>query len=208
MAESATDTKKKIIESAKKEFLENGFTNASLRTIAANAGVTTGAMYRHFKDKDALFCSLVDNAIDVTTQVVMEADIMTHQIEENLVSKEHHQKEDKIVSDFLDYIYSDFDAFTLLLTKSAGSTHERFLDEMCELYSTNCFKTLKWMHDQGIASNAPNEMTVHVVASSLINAFAEIIIHKIPKDKAVEFIKNINNFFHYGTMHMMGIPLT
>ena len=64
------------------------------------------------------------------------------------------------------------------------------------------------MHDQGIASKAPDEMTVHVVASSLINAFAEIIIHKIPKEKAVEFIKNINNFFHYGTIHMMGIPLT
>ena len=208
MSESAAETKSKIIESAKREFLENGFTNASLRIIAANAGLTTGAMYRHFKDKDSLFCTLVDHAIDVTTQLVMQADVMTHQIDENPVSTEHHQKENEIVSEFLDYIYSDFDAFTLLLTKSAGSTHERFLDEMCELYSTNCFKTLKWMHNQGIASNDPNEMTVHVVASSLINAFAEIIIHKIPKDKAGEFIKNINNFFHYGTMHMMGIPIT
>ena len=59
MSESAAETKAKIIESAKKEFLEKGFMNASLRTIAANAGVTTGAMYRHFKDKDALFCALV-----------------------------------------------------------------------------------------------------------------------------------------------------
>lgn len=35
--------------------------DTSLRTIAANAGLTTGAMYRHFKDKDALFCALVDD---------------------------------------------------------------------------------------------------------------------------------------------------
>ena len=66
MSESAAETKAKILESAKKEFLEKGFVNASLRTIAANAGLTTGAMYRHFKDKDALFCALVDQAIDFT----------------------------------------------------------------------------------------------------------------------------------------------
>ena len=74
-----------------------------------------------------------------------------------------------------------------------------------ETHGESAGKVADWMHDQGIASKAPNEMTVHVIASSLINAFAEIIIHKIPKENAVEFIKNINNFFHYGTMHMMGI---
>ena len=51
MAESSAETKAKILSSAKTEFLEKGFMNASLRTIAANAGLTTGAMYRHFKDK-------------------------------------------------------------------------------------------------------------------------------------------------------------
>ena len=38
MSETSADTKKKLLESAKKEFLEKGFMNASLRTIAANAG--------------------------------------------------------------------------------------------------------------------------------------------------------------------------
>ena len=62
MADASEETKSKILTSAKTEFLEKGFTNASLRTIAANAGLTTGAMYRHFKDKDALFCVLVSDA--------------------------------------------------------------------------------------------------------------------------------------------------
>ena len=70
MAEASLDTKQKLLESAKKEFLEKGFMGASLRTIAANAGVTTGAMYLHFKDKDAFFCALVDEAIDAATKIV------------------------------------------------------------------------------------------------------------------------------------------
>ncbi len=206
MSESAAETKAKIIESAKKEFLEKGFMSASLRTIAANAGVTTGAMYRHFKDKDALFCALVDNAIEITTQAVMAADVIAHQVEINPVGEEHHKAENKVLSDLLNYIYSDFDAFTLLLTKSSGSTHEKFLDEMCELYSENCLKTFKYLYKQGFSKYNPDTMTVHVIASSLINAFAELILHKIPKRNAIKFIENIRNFFHYGTMHIMGIP--
>ncbi|HAC31005.1 MAG TPA: TetR/AcrR family transcriptional regulator, partial [Treponema sp.] len=78
MAESSIETKNRLLESAKKEFLEKGFTAASLRTIAANAGVTTGAMYRHFKDKDAFFCALVDDAIETTKKAVSLADSDNH----------------------------------------------------------------------------------------------------------------------------------
>lgn len=206
MSESAAETKTNILESARKEFLEKGFVNASLRTIASNAGVTTGAMYRHFKDKDALFCALVDNAIDVSRKAVMTADVIAHKDIADPVGTEHQKEEVRIISDLLDYIYSDFDAFTLLITKSSGSTHENFLDEICEQYTENCIRTFRYLYKQGYAKTKPDDMTVHVIASSLINAFAEIIVHRIPKKNAVKFITNIRNFFHYGTMHMMGIP--
>lgn len=39
---SEKETKKKLLESAKKEFLEKGYMHASLRNICKNAGVTTG----------------------------------------------------------------------------------------------------------------------------------------------------------------------
>ena len=37
-----------ILNSAKAEFLEKGFKDASLRNIAKQAGVTTGAIYGYF----------------------------------------------------------------------------------------------------------------------------------------------------------------
>ncbi|MBP5175832.1 MAG: TetR/AcrR family transcriptional regulator [Treponema sp.] len=206
MSDSAAETKANILESAKKEFLEKGFVNASLRTIASNAGVTTGAMYRHFKDKDALFCALVDNAIDVSRKAVMTADVIAHKGVADPVGAEHHNEEIRVISELLDYIYSDFDAFTLLITKSSGSTHENFLDEICEQYTENCIRTFRYLHKQGYAKTKPDDMTIHVIASGLINAFAEIIVHKIPKKNAVKFITNIRNFFHYGTLHLMQIP--
>ena len=206
MSESAAETKSRIIESAKKEFLENGFTNASLRTIAANADLTTGAMYRHFKDKDALFCALVDDAIDAATRAVMMADVSHHLDLNNIVSKEHFEEENRHTTELLNYIFDNFDAFTLLLTKAAGSTHEHFQEEICNLHTKNCEETFNWMYKNGISKKKIDKMTVHFIASTIINAFVEIITHKMTKKTAFQYIENIEEFTRYGMMHMMGIP--
>ena len=204
--ESSAETKAKILSSAKTEFLEKGFMNASLRTIAANAGLTTGAMYRHFKDKDALFCALVDEAIDVTNKAVMLADAVHHVDLDNAVSIEHFEQEKKTTNDLLDYMFEHFDIFTLLLTKAAGSTHEHFQEEICELYTTNCEQTFNMMYENHFSTKKIDKMTVHFIASTIINAFVEIITHKMTKEAAVQYIENIEEFTRYGMIHMMGLP--
>lgn len=51
-----------ILIHAKKEFLEKGFAEASLRTIAQNAGVSTSTIYTRYSDKEGLFRFLVEEA--------------------------------------------------------------------------------------------------------------------------------------------------
>ena len=206
MGEASAETKKKILDSAMEEFLDKGFMNASLRTIAANAGLTTGAMYRHFKDKDALFCALVDDAIDASTKAVMMADVSNHLDLDNIVSKKHFEEEDRHTNELLNYIFDNFDAFTLLLTKASGSTHEHFQEEICNLHTKNCEETFNWMYKNGISKKKIDKMTVHFIASTVINAFLEIITHKMTKKAALQYIANIEEFTRYGMMHMMGIP--
>ena len=48
-----------ILQAEKAEFLEKGYETASLRKIAAQAGVTIGAIYTRYSTKDQLFCALV-----------------------------------------------------------------------------------------------------------------------------------------------------
>ena len=50
-----SETEKRILETAKKEFLERGFQGTSMRRIAALAGVTTGALYGYFDSKEKIF---------------------------------------------------------------------------------------------------------------------------------------------------------
>ena len=54
----------KILEAAKAEFLERGFAEASMRTIAERAGFTTGMLYSRFADKSEIFRELVEEPAD------------------------------------------------------------------------------------------------------------------------------------------------
>ena len=49
------DTKEMIRQAAVTEFMDKGFAGASLRQIVKNAGVTTGAFYKYYPTKEALF---------------------------------------------------------------------------------------------------------------------------------------------------------
>lgn len=60
MLTTETGTQTRILAAAKTEFLEKGFRNASLRTIVKLAGVTTGAFYGYYSNKEALFSALVE----------------------------------------------------------------------------------------------------------------------------------------------------
>lgn len=55
---AALETKAKILESALDIFSEKSFSNASLTEIAANVGLTKGALYWHFKTRTICCCSL------------------------------------------------------------------------------------------------------------------------------------------------------
>ena len=57
------ETRKHLLECAKKEFLEKGYMKASLRNICKEAGVTTGALYFFFKDKEDLLAELVEEPL-------------------------------------------------------------------------------------------------------------------------------------------------
>ena len=57
--EEAELTKKKLIDIALTEFVKHGFENITLENIAAKAGVTRGAIYWHFNNKEDLMDSLI-----------------------------------------------------------------------------------------------------------------------------------------------------
>ena len=56
-------TRQQIIDAARKIFFCHGIAHTSLEAIAAEAGVTRGAIYWHFKNKVALFFAMREQTI-------------------------------------------------------------------------------------------------------------------------------------------------
>ena len=54
--------KQHLLDAANRVFADKGFDDASMREIAAEAGLTTGAIYHHYKNKDDLFYDAVKEA--------------------------------------------------------------------------------------------------------------------------------------------------
>ena len=71
------ETREKLLESAMAEFSENGYMKASLRKICADAGVTTGALYFFFKNKNDLFKAIVDEPLKELCRLLTEHYIST-----------------------------------------------------------------------------------------------------------------------------------
>lgn len=59
-ARGNSSTQERILAAALRNFSEHGYEAASLRVIAKEANVTTGALYTHFDNKQALFAALVE----------------------------------------------------------------------------------------------------------------------------------------------------
>ena len=104
-------TRQKLIDSAKKEFLEKGYTKASLRSICADAGVTTGALYFFFENKEDLFAAIVDPPLKGLKGILFQHfkdDLEEMSRIESLdgIDMDHSEISDRIVG----YIYDNYEA--------------------------------------------------------------------------------------------------
>lgn len=60
--EAAAATREQLLDAAERVFRDRGVTRTSLAEIAAEAGVTRGAVYWHFRDKADLFAAMCRRA--------------------------------------------------------------------------------------------------------------------------------------------------
>lgn len=66
----ASDGKLRIIEAAQRLIARQGVEKTSMRDIAAEAGLTTGAIYYYYPSKEALLYDVMDHATAITSNII------------------------------------------------------------------------------------------------------------------------------------------
>ena len=187
-----------ILFHAKKEFLDKGFADASLRTIAGNAGVSTSTIYTRYVDKEGLFKHIVEPASKAMVEYVRRS--LEGFNELSTKDKVEHMDEcsDVGFSGLIDIIYDYFDEFNLIVTCSPNVFYHDFLEEIVVL-DMECTK--KFMTAVGCKAFINNEISdgfLHVVTSAFYSGLFEVVIHKMPKDEATNYINQLRKFYQSG----------
>ncbi len=63
-AEKKLETRRRIVECARKLFKDKGFEHTTTRDIAGSAGIAAGTMFNYFPTKEALAMTIVGEALD------------------------------------------------------------------------------------------------------------------------------------------------
>lgn len=88
-------SRKSLLDAAKRLFMERGYEGATVREIAAAAGLSTGAVFASFADKSDLFNEVLledlDEQVELMKAAVQEADDVAERLTRVLAAGYHRQ---------------------------------------------------------------------------------------------------------------------
>ncbi len=186
---SDTETKEQLILWGKKEFLEKGYAQASLRNICKNAGVTTGALYFFFENKEDLFASIVEKPLNELYEI-LDAHFDWELSQENCIDTQAKADMEDLecAKEILHCIYQNYDAFQLLLTKARGSKFEHTEEQFVEIIE----KKYRLMADRICLQNNGRkleEYMIHWFAHTQVNLFVHLVSHEKSEESAKKHLE-------------------
>ncbi|MCM1181213.1 MAG: TetR/AcrR family transcriptional regulator [Clostridium sp.] len=184
------ETRNKLLDSAKQEFLDKGYMKASLRTICRNAGVTTGALYFFFQDKEDLLRQLVEEPIQGLVSV-----IQSHLSEElnqsaSFASAEEESEDIRAAKEIVRFMYRNYDIFEILLTKSQGSAYADIVSRFAD-WGEQHYNALAELMAEKLGVPKPDHYMIHWMAHMQVDAFIHLFTHEPDEAEAVRHMEEI-----------------
>lgn len=204
MEKEALNTRKRILEVAKKEFLEKGFKSSSLRNICKTAGVSTGAVYGYFKDKDSIFTALVKDVMVGLKELIdeIEGDELQSDMFDLFGTKKDRNNLVDRHNRYIDYIYDNIDEMKLLVLCSDGSSVENYMENITKYITDISSIRVQELKDKGVYIQ---DFVIHMIIKLYITSIYELIEHNIPREDAIKYITTLSRFFFAGWAELLEI---
>lgn len=191
-------TIKRILQSASVEFKKYGFEQASVRTIAKNAGVTSGAIYKHFESKEDIFRAIVNPTLEhlykrnreLTNQAIKEIKLNGL---EGFEKKSGNSNEE-----LLGFIYQNASVFNLLFNCSQGTEFESIRNDLVNLEVQGAKKLIAVLKEKGIAVNELKDDELHILYTMVCTPLFEIITHQYTYNESLNFIDMMEAAMNFG----------
>ncbi|SDI98083.1 transcriptional regulator, TetR family [Lachnospiraceae bacterium G41] len=201
--ENDYEKRKKLIEAGKKEFLEKGYNKASLRKICSDAGVTTGALYFFFENKEDLYSSIVNPPLMELKKMVIEHFKEDQAFLSNMDSLDLGNLDHSDIADMLvDHVYKNYDSFILLLSGSKEDALENGIDEFVEILEQSTIAMVS-----GSKFYTYDPFMTHWMAHTTVDSMVHVIKHEKDVNVAKKRIQSIMNYLVIGWVKLVMVPI-
>ena len=198
MARQIEGVAERIVEAAKREFLDKGYVDASLRTIAAEADTSTNSIYVRFGDKEGLFSAIVEPVLNEMTERFIRIQERFHLMTPEEQAERMPKYADGGTSEMIDYMYEHLEEFRLLLDASYGTRFHNFVDELVRIEVEYTYKFMEAVGYSDKFGDAVTQKLLHIVTTSRFESIFEIIRHGMSREEATEYIELLSRYHRCG----------
>lgn len=162
-------------------------------------------LYGRFADKSRLFREIVSEGADKLYRYYagIQQEFADFSVEKQ--KREMHTYVDDKMGTMIDIIYDYFDCFKLIVCKSAGSGYEYYIDQMIDIETENTERFIRQMKEGGYQINEIRTDLSHMLSSALFNGVFEVVAHDFPKEDALTYIRQLQQFFNAGWDKILGL---
>lgn len=194
MSEKAERTREKILDTAIKHFLRDGFSGASLRSIVKDAGLTTGAFYKYYPTKEMLFDALIDPYIEhiyeIYDEIIDDFEKLSAHDQTNNMSNAANDGTNQMI----DYIYEHYDHFRLLFKCGDSGKYEAFIHNMVNKEMKATKKYMQIMKEAGMDLLNVDESLMHMIYTGFFSFVLQIVEHDMDKKIAKKNVHQLKEF--------------
>jgi hypothetical protein len=102
------------------------------------------------------------------------------------------------LSQFMEFIYENFDAFKLIVCCSEGTRHQGYVDNLVDLAVGQSALYFGRLREIGKLEGEVSPEVHHMLTSAYFNAVLETVAHDMDKMRALSYIEEISRFFTSG----------
>lgn len=204
MANRVEGVYEKIIECALSEFMQYGYTDASLRRIAAAAQTTTGTIYSRFKDKEGLFEAIVSPCYNTLLQMFESALSDFSKISPDEQTEHVGEISGDCMEKMLEFSFEHLSEVRLILCKSEGTGFSGLIDEMVRLETKATDDYIKVLRSLGTEPQIDTKLE-HIIITGMFHTFFETVIHDMPFEQAKKYLRQMRRFYTAGWMEILGV---
>ncbi len=203
MARDKIGHHEQIMTAARQEFLTYGFAEASMRRIAAAAGMSAAGLYKHFPSKEEMFSALVEPAFQGLMALYRhEEAVELEALNAGIVTQKWETGGEARLA--MNYIYDHLDAFKLLICKSQGTRYESFLHDLAVEEEKTTLNMMALLRAQGKAIREADPKEFHLLVSANVNAVFQAVEHGFTREEALRYADTLDRFFSRGWQELFG----